>query len=98
MATAKKVAAKAAPKKKVEFTPVKKAPAKKLVLEYIPPKKVVKREQTFDMPMEVKDWIDQAMSRLKSMQSKVDRLEAENKELKSYKKWAEHRILGSSPE
>jgi hypothetical protein len=98
MATAKKVAAKAAPKKKVEFTPVKKAPAKKLVLEYIPPKKVVKREQTFDMPMEVKDWIDQAMSRLKSMQSKVDRLEAENKELKSYKRWAEHRILNSSPE
>jgi hypothetical protein len=69
-----------------------------LVLEYIPPKKVVKREQTFDMPMEVKDWIDQAMSRLKSMQSKVDRLEAENKELKSYKRWAEHRILNSSPE
>jgi hypothetical protein len=98
MATAKKVAAKAAPKKKVEFTPVKKAPAKKLVMEYIPPKKVVKREQEFSMPMEVKDWIDQAMSRLKSMQSKVDRLEAENKELKSYKKWAEHRILGSSPE
>lgn len=98
MATAKKVAAKAAPKKKVEFTPVKKAPAKKLVLEYIPPKKVVKREQEFSMPVEVKDWIDQAMSRLKSMQSKVDRLEAENKELKSYKKWAEHRILGSSPE
>ena len=98
MATAKKVAAKAAPKKKVEFTPVKKVPAKKLVMEYVPPKKVVKREQTFDMPMEVKDWIDQAMSRLKSMQSKVERLEAENKELKSYKRWAEHRILNSSPE
>jgi hypothetical protein len=98
MATAKKVAAKAAPKKKVEFTPVKKAPAKKLVMEYVPPKKVVKREQEFSMPMEVKDWIDQAMSRLKSMQSKVDRLEAENKELKSYKRWAEHRILNSSPE
>ena len=98
MATAKKVAAKAAPKKKVEFTPVKKAPTKKLVMEYIPPKKVVKREQEFSMPMEVKDWIDQAMSRLKSMQSKVERLEAENKELKSYKRWAEHRILNSSPE
>ena len=98
MATAKKIAAKAAPKKKVEFTPVKKAPAKKLVMEYIPPKKVVRREQEFSMPMEVKDWIDQAMSRLKSMQSKVERLEAENKELKSYKRWAEHRILNSSPE
>jgi hypothetical protein len=98
MATAKKVAAKAAPKKTVQLTTPKKTPAKKLVMEYIPPKKVVKREQEFSMPVEVKDWIDQAMSRLKSMQSKVDRLEAENKELKSYKKWAEHRILGSSPE
>ena len=98
MATAKKVAAKAAPKKKVELTPRKTTPAKKLVMEYIPPKKVVKQEQEFSMPMEVKDWIDQAMSRLKNMQSKVDRLEAENKELKSYKRWAEHRILNSSPE
>ena len=83
MATAKKVAAKAAPKKTVQLTT---------------PKKVVKQEQEFSMPMEVKDWIDQAMSRLKSMQSKVERLEAENKELKSYKRWAEHRILNSSPE
>ena len=93
MATTKKVAAKAAPKKTVAKTP-----AKKLVMEYVPPKQVVKREQEFSMPMEVKDWIDQAMSRLKSMQSKVERLEAENKELKSYKRWAEHRILNSSPE
>jgi hypothetical protein len=46
----------------------------------------------------VKDWIDQAMSRMKSMQGKIDRLERENIELKSYKRWAEHRILGSSPE
>ena len=92
MATLKKPVAKAAPKKAA------KTPAKKLVLEYVPPKKVVKREQEFSMPMEVKDWIDQAMSRLKSMQSKVERLEAENKELKSYKRWAEHRILNSSPE
>lgn len=83
MATAKKAVAKAAPKKQVELTP---------------PKKPVKREQTFDMPVEVRDWIEQAGSRLKSMQSKIDRLELENKELKSYKRWAEHKILGSSPE
>ena len=88
MATLKKPVAKAAPK----------TPAKKLVLEYIPPNKAVKREQTFDMPMEVKEWIDQAASRMKSMQGKIDRLETEIKELKSYKKWAEHRILGSSSE
>ena len=88
MATAKKiVASKAAPKKTV---------AKKVKLTT--PSKPVKREQEFSMPMEVKDWIDQAMSRLKNLQSKVERLEAENKELKSYKRWAEHRILNSSPE
>jgi hypothetical protein len=77
--------------KKVATTPLKKVAT-------TPVKKPVQREQEFSMPVEVKDWIDQAMSRLKSLQSKVDRLEAENKELKSYKKWAEHRILGSSPE
>lgn len=94
MATAKKAVAKAAPKK----TAVTRAPAKKIVMEYTPPKKVVKREQEFSMPQEVKEWIDQAMSRMRSMQAKIDRLEVENRELKSYKRWAEHRILGSSPE
>jgi hypothetical protein len=88
MATAKKVAAKAALKKI----------AKKLVMEYIPLNKTVKREQTFDMPVEVRDWIEQASSRLKSMQSKIERLELENKELKSYKRWAEHKIVGTSSE
>jgi len=57
-----------------------------------------KREQTFDMPVEVRDWIEQAGSRLKSMQSKIDRLELENKELKSYKLWAQNKILGTSSE
>jgi hypothetical protein len=87
MATAKKTAA-----KKVAVKAIPKKPAG------TPVKAPARREQEFSMPMEVKDWIDQAMSRLKSMQSKIDRLEAENKELKSYKRWAEHRILNSSPE
>jgi len=81
MATVKKVAAKAAPKR-VATTPVT----------------TKKREQTFDMPVEVRDWIEQAGSRLKSMQSKIDRLELENKELKSYKLWAQNKILGTSSE
>ena len=102
MATAKKVAAKTAPKKPVAKTVAHKKAINeaKSRLEFVraAATKPAKREQTFDMPMEVKDWIDQAMSRLKSMQSKVERLEAENKELKSYKRWAEHRILNSSPE
>jgi peptidoglycan hydrolase CwlO-like protein len=54
--------------------------------------------EEYRMPMEVKEWIDQAASRLKSLQGKIDRLEAEIVELKSYKRWAEHRILGSSHE
>jgi hypothetical protein len=55
-------------------------------------------EPTYAMPMEVKEWIDQATSRMRSLQAKIDRLELENIELKSYKKWAENRILGSSRE
>jgi hypothetical protein len=35
---------------------------------------------------------------MKNLQSKIDRLEVENRSLKAYKKWAEHRILGSSHE
>jgi hypothetical protein len=35
---------------------------------------------------------------MRSLQAKIDRLELENIALKSYKKWAEHRILGSSHE
>ena len=106
MATAKKAVAKAAPKKTVAKTVAQKRAINeaKSRLEFArasatkPPKAPAKREQTFDMPMEVKDWIDQAMSRMKSMQAKIDRLETENKELRSWRKWAEHRILGSSPE
>lgn len=89
MATAKKAPAKAlkAPTKAKAPAPAKKASTA--------PKK---QEQQFAMPTEVKEWIDQAMSRMKNMQSKIDRLETENKELKSWRKWAEHRILGSSHE
>jgi uncharacterized coiled-coil DUF342 family protein len=91
MTTAKKPVA-----KKVELTPTKKkaiAEAKSR-LEFAR----AQSSEQFAMPMEVKEWIDQAASRLKSMQSKIDRLETEIKELKSYKRWAEHKILGSSPE
>jgi TolA-binding protein len=89
MATAKKAPAKAAKAPTKAKAP---APAKKTSTAS------KKQEEEFRMPTEVKDWIDQAMSRMKSMQGKIDRLEAENKELKSWRKWAEHRILGSSHE
>ena len=96
MATAKKPPAKTA-------KPVAKA-AKPVVKAKAPPPAPKapmasrRQEEQFRMPLAVSEWIEQANSRLKSLQSKIDRLEAENKELKSYKKWAEHRILGSSYE
>ena len=92
MATAKKT-----PAKKTVAKAAVKAPAKKVLVQSKPLAKV-KADEEFRMPLEVKEWIDQAASRMKSMQGKIDRLEAENNELKSYKKWAEHRILGSSYE
>lgn len=98
MATAKKAPAKAvkAPTKAKAPTPAKKAPERVLVQKRTIA--TAKKDEEFRMPTEVKEWIDQAMSRMKNMQSKIDRLETENKELKSWRKWAEHRILGSSQE
>ena len=91
MATAKKT-----PAKKI----VAKTPAKKTVKAPVkaPVKRAPAPAEEFRMPTEVKEWIDQAASRMKSMQGKIDRLETEITELKAYKKWAEHRILGSSYE
>jgi peptidoglycan hydrolase CwlO-like protein len=87
--TSKKPVAKAAVK-----TPAKKTPKKQTELTPAPKK----AEQEFFMPIEVKDWIEQAGSRLKSQQGKIDRLEAEIKELKSYKQWATNKIMGTSYE
>lgn len=78
-----------------------KTPAKKATKPVVVAKRVVakaKVDEEFRMPTEVKDWIDQATSRMRNMQDKIVRLETELKELKSYKRWAEHRILGSSHE
>jgi phosphomevalonate kinase len=88
MATAKKVAAKAAPKR---------APAKKVLVMTKTVAKVNK-QQEFSMPMEVKEWIDHAASRIKSLQGKVERLETEIEELKNYKRWATNKIMGTSYE
>jgi cell shape-determining protein MreC len=56
------------------------------------------KEPVFDMPMEVKNWIEQANSRLKHMQSEIDRLKQENKELKVYRNFAEKKITRSEAE
>ena len=86
MATAKKIVAKKVVKKAVAKV-VKKSPK----VETIP-------RQMHSMTNEVKEWVDQAMSRIRHLQGQVDRLNTENNELKSYKKWAEHRILRSEGE
>jgi hypothetical protein len=101
MATAKKAAAKKAPAKKtpVKLGPAKTSPAVKPQLKAMArPIKVMVPTQKFSMPVEVSNWIDQAMSRMSHMQSEIERLKMENTELKAYRKFAEHRILRSEAE
>lgn len=57
-----------------------------------------KTEPKFAMPQEVKEWIDRAHATMNHQKGEIERLKAENKELKSYKKWAENRILRSDQE
>jgi len=54
-----------------------------------------RKEPTFAMPQEVHNWIEQAHAQINYLKGEVDRLKTENKELKAYKRWAEHRILRS---
>lgn len=74
--------------KKTSKVPAKKAPAKKTPAQ----------EPMYMMPQEVKDWIEQASSRLRHLTGEVERLKEENKNLKAYRKFAEHRILRSEHE
>lgn len=54
--------------------------------------------QQFAMPMEVKEWIDRANSTINHLKGQIARLTEENNELKSYRRWAEQRILRSEAE
>jgi hypothetical protein len=56
------------------------------------------REETYAMPLSVKDWIERANSTIQHLRGEIERLKTENMELKSYKTWAEHRILRSEHE
>lgn len=95
-----------ASRKATTKTPAKKAPAKKVVAKKATPRLLVANKavaqapanQTFSMPTEVKEWIERANSTIQHLQSKVARLETENKELKAYQKFAEQRILRSEHE
>ena len=80
--------------------------AKKVVAKKAPAKKAAKAapsiksrpEPMFSMPQEVKNWIDQASSRLAHLQSEVDRLKEDNRRLKLTVRSQEHRIMGTSQE
>jgi len=61
-------------------------------------KKAAKTEPQFAMPMEVKNWIDQASSRMAHMTSEIARLKEENKQLKRTHKLMEQRVMGMSSE
>ena len=52
----------------------------------------------YDMPVEVKEWIDQANSRLAYMTTEIERLKEENKKLKRANKVMEQRVMGMSTE
>lgn len=56
------------------------------------------KDQQFAMPMEVKEWIDRANSTINHLKGQIARLTEENSELKSYRRWAEQRILRSEAE
>ena len=86
-------------KKTTTKAPAKKAPAKKVVSKKVAPKKQAEfSEPTYAMTREVKEWIERANSTIQHLRGKVERLERENKELKAYQKFAEHRILRSEHE
>ena len=56
------------------------------------------KDQPFSMPMEVKEWIDRAQSIMNHQRNQIETLKQENKQLKEWRKWAEHRILRSDHE
>jgi endo-beta-N-acetylglucosaminidase D len=77
----------------------KKTVAKKVVAKKTVEKKAtVKPSPQYSMPVEVKDWIDQASSRLAYMTSEILRLKEENQKLKRANKVMETRVMGMSLE
>lgn len=81
-------------------TPAKKTPAKKAAAKA--PIKATKApkasEPTYSMPREVNDWIERANATIQHLRGQVEALKEENKNLKSYRKFAEQKILGASYE
>ena len=93
--TKKPIVIKTAPKSNL----VKKAPAKKAA-----PTRVLVQENTlatapadkkFAMPVEVKEWIDQATSRIRHLTNENERLKAEIVNLRRANRNMEARVMGS---
>jgi hypothetical protein len=68
----------------------KKTPAKKT--------SVKPKAEEFRMPMEVKEWIDQASSRMMSMRTEIERLKEDNLKLRRANKVMEQRVMNMSVE
>ena len=86
MVTAKKTATKKVAAKKTAVKPQTKQTA------------VKPQAEEFRMPTEVKNWIDQASSRMSHMRTEIDRLKEENAKLRRANKVMEQRVMGMSIE
>ena len=80
----------------------KKPAAKKTTAKSsVEPKKktsVEPKGEEFRMPQEVKDWIDQASSRMMNMRTEIERLKEDNLKLRRANKVMEQRVMGMSIE
>lgn len=77
----------------------KKTPAKKASVKPQTKRAAVKPQaEEFRMPMEVKDWIDQASSRMMSMRTEIERLKEDNLKLRRANKVMEQRVMNMSVE
>jgi hypothetical protein len=71
--------------------------AKKAAVKPQPKRTAVKPQaEEFRMPMEVKEWIDQADSRIRHLTTKLARLEEENVKLRRANKLMEARVMNTS--
>ena len=76
----------------------KKAPAKKASVQPSKKPSVQPEAEEFRMPMEVKEWIDQASSRMMSMRTEIERLKEDNLKLRRANKVMEQRVMNMSVE
>jgi len=76
----------------------KKPAAKKASVQPSKKTSVQPKAEEFRMPTEVKEWIDQASSRMSHMRTEIDRLKEENLKLRRANKLMEQRVMNMSVE